>query len=65
MRNANLLFINFGALLLIIAFCFAVGYGMAVLVVEILFPAIGIVIAIVAVIVVVGLLLAGGRGNDV
>lgn len=65
MRKGNLLFINLGALLLVIAFCFAVGYGMAVLIVEILFPVIGVIAGIAAVVIILCLLIGRGGRDDV
>lgn len=65
MRKGNLLFINLGALLFIIAFCFAVGYGMAVLIIEILFPVVGVIAVIAAVIIVACLFIGRGGNNDV
>lgn len=65
MNRANFLFINFGAILLIAIISFGVGYGVAVFIVDVIWPlikAVAIALAVlIGIVVLIGI--AGKKGE--
>ena len=65
LNKANFLFINFGAILLIAIISFGVGYGIAVFIVDVVWPVIKVIAIVLAVLLGFGVLIgiAGNKGD--
>lgn len=65
LNKANFLFINFGAILLIAIISFGVGYGIAVFIVDVVWPVIKVIAIVLAVLLGIGVLIgiAGNKGD--
>lgn len=65
LNKANFLFINFGAILLIAIISFGVGYGIAVFIVDAVWPVIKVIAIVMAVLLGIGVLvgIAGNKGD--